>query len=294
MRFLTGHSQEAFLMVHGGAGPMDPSETGILAATETLRKIARVVSDRDSSAPNLSFATAVLAGLEDDEQFNAGYGSALQADGQPRLSAALMDGDSLSFSGVISVSDVQNPSRLALKLQKSSSRVLTEPGATRLARKLGFPPANLITEERFQRWLEQREKNSPDGFDTVGVVLSRDGLVAGTSTGGRGFEVPGRVSDSATVAGNYASTFAAISLTGIGEQIVDFGVAVRIETRVRDGLSLEEACRRTFNEAVALGHEYGWIAADRKGNWCIAHTTDHMTFLIKTLSGQELASSSSR
>jgi L-asparaginase len=291
MRFLTGRAPGAFLMLHGGAGPMDPSETGILSATETLRRIASLVGERERGASNLSFAAALLSGLEDDEQFNAGYGSALQADGQARLSASLMDGESLSFSGVMSVSDVQNPSRLALNLQKSSSRVLTEPGALRLARRLGLPPANLVTEERFRRWLDQRTRNNPDGFDTVGVVCSKDGLVAGTSTGGRGFEVPGRVSDSATVAGNYASPFAAISLTGIGEQIVDFGVAVRIETRVRDGMTLEQACRRTYDEALKLGHAYGWIAADRHGNWCVAHTTDQMTFLVRDFEGQEFASS---
>jgi isoaspartyl peptidase/L-asparaginase-like protein (Ntn-hydrolase superfamily) len=30
-------------------------------------------------------------------------------------------------------------------------------------------------------------------------------IAAATSTGGKGFEVPGRISDSATVAGNYAN-----------------------------------------------------------------------------------------
>ena len=57
-------------------------------------------------------------------------------------------------------------------------------------------------------------------------MASKMGLAAGTSTGGRGFEYPG-VTDSATVAGNYASRFAAISATGIGEEIVDDALAAR-------------------------------------------------------------------
>jgi L-asparaginase len=116
-------------------------------------------------------------------------------------------------------------------------------------------------------------------------------LVAGTSTGGRGFEFPGRVSDSATVAGNYASPFAAISATGIGEEIVDDALCARIETRVRDGLSLEDAGRRTFEEAKASGHRYGWIACDSRGYWCVAHTSEQMSFWVQTLDGQILSSS---
>jgi L-asparaginase len=38
-------------------------------------------------------------------------------------------------------------------------------------------------------------------------------IAAATSTGGKGFEVPGRISDS-TVAGNYANPFCGVSLTG--------------------------------------------------------------------------------
>ena len=40
-------------------------------------------------------------------------------------------------------------------------------------------------------------------------------LAVATSTGGKGFEIPGRVSDSATVAGNYANLNCAISCTGV-------------------------------------------------------------------------------
>jgi L-asparaginase len=48
---------------------------------------------------------------------------------------------------------------------------------------------------------------------------SKRKIAAATSTGGKGFEVPGRISDSATVAGNYANPFCGVSLTGVGERI---------------------------------------------------------------------------
>ncbi len=295
MNIIDGRSTLPFFMLHGGAGPMDPSPAGLKKATASLKTIANdALSVWDKDDP-LKLSALVLAGLEDDEGFNAGFGSALQADGRPRLSAALMDGRSQCFSGVISISDVKNPSRLALELQNKSSRVLTGPGHDLLARTLGLPVADLVSKARLKAWLSKREKaaTEADGCDTVGVVVSSQGkaLTAGTSTGGRGNEEPGRVSDSATVAGNYASAFAAISVTGIGEQIVDAGVAVRIETRVRDGLSLKAACQRTFDEALAAKHEFGWIACDAGGNWVVAHTSPAMTYLVQCLSGEILASS---
>lgn len=291
MKFISGHCPESFLMMQGGAGPMDPSKSGIAEATACLKRIAETSLASGIRDP-LELATQVLMGLEDDPQFNAGYGSALQADGKPRLSASLMDGKNQRFSGVISIMDMRYPSRLARSLQDRSSRVLTAPGCYKLAQELGLKSEDLVTSKRLDAWYNRRRDSAFD-CDTVGVVLCpRDrSLVAGTSTGGRGFEFPGRVSDSATVAGNYASPHAAISATGIGEQIVDDALCARIETRVRDGLSLEEACRRTFEESKQSGHRYGWIACDSKGNWCVAHSSDQMSFWVQTYEGGILASS---
>src|SRR5690606_36471374 len=98
----------------------------------------------------------------------------------------------------------------------------------------------------------EKKLNDSIGLGTVGcVALDKDGnIAAATSTGGKGFEIPGRVSDSPTVAGNYANSFAGISCTGIGEDIVSGGLAVKIATRVTDGLSLKEAVDRSFGELL--------------------------------------------
>ena len=188
--------------------------------------------------------------MELEPEFNAGYGAALQMDAQARVSAALMEGATQNFSGVIGVSQVKHPSKIARHLQQSSSRVLTLPGAETIARQLSLPVENLVTSKRLKQW-EQKAHDNVSGSDTVGAVVwhPKMGLAAGTSTGGRGFEYPGRVTDSATVAGNYASRFAAISATGIGEEIVDDALAARLETRCRDGMSLAEASARCFKEA---------------------------------------------
>lgn len=289
MNFISIKNQKPCLLLHGGAGPMDPSAEGMKKASLGLRQAAE--ASLKSGAHDLALIVRSLEHLEDDPQFNAGYGAALQADGKPRLTAAVMDGKRQSFSGVISISDVRHPSRLAWALQDHSTRVLTGPGHELLARRLNQPVENLMTQKRFAAW----QKKLHDEFfvsDTVGAVIADNGrLYAGTSTGGRGYEDPGRVSDSATVAGNYASRFAAISATGIGEEIVDDALAARLETRVRDGMSLEAAARKCYDEAIAARRSYGWIACDASGNISIAYTSEAMSYLAITLDGEVLASS---
>ena len=152
-------------------------------------------------------------------------------------------------------------------------------GAQLLARELGLPPQSPITPVQGRKWAEylaKREESDREG--TVGAVaLDREGrLAAVTSTGGGRANVPERMSDSATPAGNYASAFAAVSCTGIGEEIVDDGVAVRLETRVRDGASLRQASEQLRREARSRWRRYGWIAVDRRGDWICCATTEAM------------------
>jgi L-asparaginase len=216
-------------------------------------------------------------------------GGAIQSDGEIRVSAAVMDGSRQSFSGVINAMHVKHPCLIALSLQERRSRVISQPGVQALAREQNLPEEELATPEQLETF---RHRQEVGGFDTVGCVV-RNGhgrLAAGTSTGGRSFEFPGRVSDSATVAGNYASEILAVSATGIGEEIVDDALAARLETRCRDGMPLEEAARRCFDEAVARGRTYGWIAVHRNGDWVSAHTTPTMSFCVRS-ENRTLASS---
>jgi L-asparaginase len=78
--------------------------------------------------------------------------------------------------------------------------------------------------------------------------------------------MPGRISDSATVAGNYANEFCAVSLTGVGEDIVSGAVASKIVTRVTDGFTLEQAFEKTFEELRKIDGFAGAIAIDKNGN----------------------------
>jgi L-asparaginase len=295
MRSLYGQCHGAMILLHGGAGPQDPSGEGLLRATASLQAIAASgLKELKNGTEALDVVVHCLVGLELDEQFNAGRGAALQADGQARLTAALMDGHRGTFSGVISARYLNHPSHMARALQERSARVLTDPGTELLARELGLPVESSLTPRRVQRWAEKAQTG--EGLcDTVGCLLrTADGrLYAGTSTGGRGYEFPGRVSDSGTVAGTYCTDIAGICVTGTGEEIVDDALAARLETRRRDGMSLRDASERCFAEAKARQRAYGWIAHDRDGHWAAVHATPAMSFVVMDESGLVASTASS-
>lgn len=282
------------LIIHGGAGSALKGKEAIEAVRQSLFAIVEEVYAlllAGSSAKE-----AVVRGchlLEDNPRFNAGTGSVLQSDGQIRMSASLMDGGTQRFSGVINVSKVQHPIALAQALQNSPDRVLSDYGAAELARELQVPVYNPMTDIRLQEWLQERDENfnkeaagvvaekglvepSKPGTGTIGVVaLDRQGnLAAGTSTGGKGFEKIGRVSDSAMPAGNYATESAAISCTGIGEDIINECLAARIVVRVTDKLSLAQAFERSFAECQQRGRDLGAIGIDATGAIAWGKTSD--------------------
>lgn len=272
------------LIIHGGAGSSLQGKGGVEVVRRSLHKVVEEIYALLLS--QASATEAVVQGcqlLEDDPRFNAGTGSVLQSDGQIRMSASLMDGSRGRFSGVINVARVQHPIDLAQTLQNSADRVLSDYGAAELLRELQIPSYDALTEIRLQEWIQERQGNfgkkmagvvaeqemvsSNDGRGTIGVVAldSQGRLAAGTSTGGKGFERIGRVSDSAMPAGNYATTHAAVSCTGIGEDIIEECLAARIVVRVTDGLSLPEAMQRSFAEAHLHKRDLGAIALDLHG-----------------------------
>ncbi len=211
--------------------------------------------------------------LEDCDLFNAGLGSQIQSDGKIRLSASLMDGDSKKFSGVINVQNIKNPIQVAEKLICFEDSVLSDNGALDFARNQGFEFYNPETEQRRNEYLAKVEQSARVG--TVGcVALDANGkLAAATSTGGKGFEIPSRVSDSATVAGNYANDFAGVSCTGVGENIVSAALAAKIVTRVTDGFSLKDASDKSFTELKEYDGFAGIIGISAKGE--IHHCDSH-------------------
>jgi L-asparaginase len=267
---------QTVLILHGGAGNGFKTKAAARRIRKKIQTILRksyAVLQESDAVEAVTYAVRLL---EDDPDFNAGTGSLLQADGRARLSASLMDGKSMRFSGVVNVEEVKNPALMARRLLHEKDRVLAGREAAAFAKKCGFELGDTRTAASIQRWKKMR----PRGYDTVGAcALDRDGnLASATSTGGRGMERPGRVSDSAMPIANYADAYCAVSATGIGEEIMDEGLAVTISTRVRDGLSLERAFQKTFREAAARRRQFGAIGLDARGKTAFATTTKSLTW----------------
>ncbi len=261
------------LLIHGGFfSEFSQSNETKLAKQAAMERIAK--SSYEFLKTHTALETVVFAveQLENDPLFNAGIGSQIQSDGVIRMSASLMDGNTKKFSGVINVQQVKNPIRIAENLMGVDDRVLGGEGANGYAEKNGF---EAFSAEIPERRAEYESKRASLRTGTVGcVALDSNGkLAAATSTGGKGFEIPGRISDSATVAGNYANADCAVSCTGVGEDIVSGAVASKIVTRVSDGFSIEKAFNKTFDELKEFDGFAGAIGLDKEGNvfWQESH-----------------------
>ncbi len=301
------------LLIHGGAGSRFPNVEQAEIRGRSLKKILdEIYPKMRKGLSAVEAVTLAVSMLEDDPLYNAGFGSKVQSDGQIRMSASLMDGDKRVFSGCVNVTKIRNPIFLARILQENEDRVLGSDGALQMAKNLGLPLRSPFTAERkielaqYLKSLGREKKTNADWrkraaagqFDsnasvvsvksasakkfggkmgTVGAVAcdSQGRLAAATSTGGRGFEFPHRVSDSATVAGNYANAQCALSATGIGEQINEFGLAVRLATHCELGKDLEVSAKKLLALAKKEKLEFGFIALNRHKMVALT-ATDHL------------------
>ncbi|KFF26074.1 isoaspartyl peptidase/L-asparaginase [Chryseobacterium vrystaatense] len=272
------------IIIHGGFfSESDQSHEVKTAKQNSLKHIAQQAFDYLQTHSAFDTAAYAVSLLEDDPLYNAGIGSQIQSDGVIRMSAAIMDGETQKLSGVINLQDVRNPILVAKELIREDDRVLGGNGAKIYASQHGFD--NFSTELP-QRRSEYETKLKNGGKGTVGcVALDKEGkLAVATSTGGKGFEIPGRISDSATVAGNYANSICAVSCTGVGEDIVSNATAAKIVTRTTDGMSLKQAFTKTFDELKTIDGFAGAIAIDKDGNIC--HQDSYPTMVFASFDGE--------
>ena len=275
------------ILIHGGFfSESSQSDETKEKKQEALKDIIKKGHDFLLNHNALQTVIYTTALLEDCPLFNAGIGSQIQGDGKLRMSASIMDGSSALFSGVINIEDVKNPVLVAEKLLLEEDRVLSGSGAKKYARKMGFESFCTETQERRN---EYNQKLNASKTGTVGCIAldSKGKLAAATSTGGKGFEIPGRVSDSATIAGNYANMHCAVSCTGVGEDIISGAIATKIVTRVTDQYELKSAFKKTFSELEAIDGFAGAIGLDSKGNMFCQES--HPKVVYATYDGEALS-----
>lgn len=272
------------IIIHGGFFSESSTSESIKTAKQNALK-SIVTKSYEFLKTHNACDTVVYAVslLEDDELFNAGIGSQIQSDGKIRMSAALMNASTQKMSGVINIENTKNPILVAQSLMTADDRILGAEGATSYARKNNF---KAFSTETPQRRKEYEEKLKSSGSGTVGCVcLDQNGnLAVATSTGGKGFEWVGRISDSATVAGNYANQYCAVSCTGVGEDIVSNATAAKIVTRVSDAMPIKEAFDKTFSELKEFDGFAGAIAIDKNGT--IVHQDSHSKMVFASFDGE--------
>jgi len=267
---------EPALIIHGGIAN-DAIEN---EEEQSLRKIAKETYKVLLGTDSYSAVVFALGQLEDDPLFNAGKGSTLQSDFKARMSAAIMSGLTNRFAGVINVQNVKPVKVLEFLMNEPDYTVLASTEAEKYALQKGLRLTyNAIT----NNMLNTSQKIQKNKSGTVGIVAidKKSNISVGTSTGGIGSETPGRVSDSATVAGTYASNTVGVSCTGIGEHIISQAVAAKIVTRVQDGMNLQNAVRKTIIEAEHQKYMFGLVSLDKNCNMVVGKTKDCLVRYVK-------------
>lgn len=262
------------LLAHGGAGRLAPQRQ---AAAQQGMHQAVVAGWRllAQGAAALDAVVATIEILEDDPQFNAGRGSVCDAQGDVQMDAALMTGHDLAAGAVANVRRLRHPIVLARHLLMDPHLLmLVAQGAEQYATQVGMmlcDPAELQV---------PKDPGPVLPYATVGCVAldSQGRLAAGTSTGGCAGSLPGRVGDSPLIgAGTYADGEAAVSCTGIGEDIIRCVLAYRAAVQLAAGVEAMTAAQLCLRQMIrTTASQAGLILLDRQGRPGYAHNTEHM------------------
>jgi len=277
-------SIQPVLVIHGGASSRPIRGPRLTIITASLQATLESVFPKlQKGMSALEAVTWACAALEDDPLYNAGRGSKIQSDGKIRMSASIMDGHRRRFAGCVNVEGLKNPVFLARALLKEKDRVLSGEGARRFARELDLPFASPYTKFQKERFLEKKRGKS----GTVGAIAldNKGRMAAATSTGGKGFEYPFRVSDSPTSAGNFATDVCAVSATGTGEEIVEQSAASTICAYVEAGMPLDHAVNKLLERSRKFKAEFGVIAMDGTGHFIASTTTKSIVWAAATKHG---------
>ena len=265
--------------MHGGAGAVeDARRARCIAGCEAAAAAGWAVLEGGGGA--LDAVEAAVRALEDDEEFNAGYGAVLTRAGTVELDACVMTGER-TIGAVGGVPWVRHPVTLARRVLEDGEHVLlVGDGALAFAREHGIAaeaPETMISPRaraRFAGREGEADKRMRTG-DTVGACAIDAGgrVAAATSTGGIPWKRPGRVGDTPLPgAGTWAEAgVGAASATGHGESIIRALMTRVAIDRLRAGGSPDEAAEAAVDALAAVGGDGGVIVVAADGR--VAHHT---------------------
>jgi beta-aspartyl-peptidase (threonine type) len=287
------------LAIHGGCGVMAK-----LGLTEAEWEAARVdlahalragwaVLTAEGSA--LDAVQAAVVVMEDSPHFNAGYGAALNAEGEHELDASIMDGATLEAGAVTLVRRIRNPVKAARRVMDKGEAVLMGGrAADEFAAAEGLDivdPAYFTTGKRVNALAAMRAHaaagtaaaaSESEKHGTVGAVaLDASGhLAAATSTGGYNNKPVGRIGDTPIVgAGTYARDGrCAVSGTGKGELFIRYAVGHEVASRIGYlAETLEQAATKVIHDDLkSHGIGAGLVAVGADGSITAPYNTDGM------------------
>ncbi len=274
------------VIVHGGAGDFSKAALPISEYRKGVEEAAQAGYEALKEGNALDAVVAAVCSLEDNPLFNAGTGAVLNLKGEVEADAMVMFRGNIG--AVAALQHMKNPVKVAqLVMEKTDHVFLAGRGAYGFARHY-FDDYDPVTEERKKRFEELKakfqkgetrwKKNATlfGAHGTVGAVAFDSELAAATSTGGIWLKLEGRVGDSPMVGcGTYAGEKAALSATGIGENIMRSVFAKTVHD-----LLAEFSIHQALTKALHHSPDTGAIAIDAQGNTAYAYNTKHMAWAL--------------
>ncbi|MCA0454115.1 MAG: isoaspartyl peptidase/L-asparaginase [Chloroflexi bacterium] len=287
------------LIVHGGAGDwVGFDEASVLAAVRKAAAVGwEILKGGGSALDAVEKATNIM---EDDPQFDSGYGSFINAAGEVEMDALIADGSTLKYGAVAAVRRVQYPISLArLVMTRTNNLFFAGDGADQLAAQLGVPlvaNVQMITPKELEAFVaRQKEAQAKSraalGTGTCGAVaLDAAGhLASATSTGGTPDKPKGRIGDTPIFgAGGYAEdALGAASATGVGENIMRYFLCKRVVDQITGGTNAQSAAQTglDFLSDRIPNPQAGIIVIGADGSVGAQHTTTHMPIAWVTADG---------
>lgn len=270
------------LIAHGGAGGINYPHRRRIGLKKAVRVGYEILQQGGSSLDAVERAAIVL---EDTSIFNAGTGSYLNLAGEVEMDASIMTSES-RFGAVGVIKDVKNPISIArMVMEKTDHVLLCGENAIKFARIMGAKYHNPKTREKELIWKRRKQTREStyfrkfvdfyDSYGTIGVVaIDQNGLISvATSSGGINLRLPGRVGDTPIIgAGTYADTYAGVSTTGHGEEIIRQLLAFRAAVLMKK-MPARKAGRKATDWATKHGCRCGMIGINRKYEiLCISNT----------------------
>jgi len=285
------------IAVHGEASSSELDNVLQEKIQDLTRKGYKKLEGEETSVDVVEY---IVNELELDPCFNAGKGAKLDLDGIPRTEAGIMTHD-MDMGAVIGLECIARTVSVARKIMTESNNIMIGgPNATKFALEYGFKKEDLRTEksieilnnvkskidsEDYKSQVKQLKEIDPKEGGTVGcVALDKDGkLASATSTGGRNYQLPGRIGDSPLVGcGFYCNDSVAVSTTGVGESIMKIQLARNVSIRYDEIGDLDIAVQKCLDELECKTEgKAGIIAVGKDGQVSHGYNTKSMYSQIK-------------